>query len=298
MSDDGTRELILDRGARSVGLRLIDNPGRTVSCGLNKAIAAAKGDIIVRMDVHTRYAADYIAQCVSVLEETGADNVGGPWRAEGFGYLQSAIAIAFNSAFAVGGARSHRLDYEGRVDSVYLGCWHRDYLVAAGMFDEELIRNQDDELNLRLTRKGARIWQSPRIRSLYFPRPNLSKLTKQYMQYGYWKVRVIQKHHLPASIRHVVPAAFLGALALSSLASLFISSANIVTFLIGAAYLSASGAASIAVCASRERLKFLAVMPLVFACYHFGYGIGFLSGIWRFAIRRAQGHGSFERLTR
>src|SRR5262249_53760198 len=156
------------------------------------AIRAAQGSIIIRMDVHTEYASDYIRQCLAVLQETGADNVGGPWVAKGNGLVSSAIAAAFQSPFAVGGARGHDFHYEGAIDTVYLGCWPREVFDRIGLFDEEFVRNQDDEFNLRLARAGGKIWQSPRIKSWYRPRGSLKALWRQYVQYGYWKVRVIQ----------------------------------------------------------------------------------------------------------
>ena len=176
--------------------------------GLNAAIRVAQGSIIIRLDAHTKYAPDYIRQCLAVLQETGADNVGGPCIAEGKGFVSQAIAAAFHSPFAVGGARWHDLDYVGAADTVHLGCWRREVFDRIGLFDEELVRNQDDEFNLRLTRAGGKIWHSPRIKSWYRPRESLRALIRQYMQYGYWKVRVIQKHKMPASVRHLIPGGF------------------------------------------------------------------------------------------
>ena len=116
----------------NAALRVIDNPGRIVSTGLNRAIAAARGGIIIRADAHTGYAPDYIRQCVSVLSDSGADNVGGPWVAAPRGYVGSAIAAVFHSKFGSGGARGHDPHYEGPVDTVYLGCWRRDISIASG----------------------------------------------------------------------------------------------------------------------------------------------------------------------
>ena len=208
LSDDGTHEVLKELEREDSRLRIIDNPGRIVATGLNSAIRLARGDVIVRMDTHTRYAPDYLRQCVAVLKETGADNVGGPWVAEGQGLISQAIAAAFQSPFSVGGARGHKPYYEGPLDTVYLGCWPREIFDRIGRFDEDLVRNQDDEFNLRILKAGGRIWQSPRIRSWYTPRESLRLLFQQQRQYGYWKVRVIQKHKIPASIRHLVPAAF------------------------------------------------------------------------------------------
>src|SRR6185369_10491394 len=115
-----------------------------------------RGSIIIRMDAHSEYAHDYVQQCVRVLSETKADNVGGPWVARGNGFVSSAIAAAFQSPFSAGGAKSHRSSYEGLTDSVYLGCWPRDVFDRFGLFDEGLVRNQDDEFNLRLTKGGAK----------------------------------------------------------------------------------------------------------------------------------------------
>lgn len=202
-------------------LRLISNPGRITPTGLNAAIRGAQGDIIIRMDAHTEYAADYVRQCVEVLETTGADNVGGPAQTKAETYMEKVVAAAYHSPFSVGGARFHNVNYEGWVDTVTYGCWRRETFERFGYFDEELVRNQDDEHNLRILRGGGKIYQSPKIQSWYRPRGSLTALFKQYMQYGYWKVRVIQKHKLPASWRHLVPGAFVLSLGLLFLLAAF-----------------------------------------------------------------------------
>src|ERR1043166_1115501 len=212
VSTDGTREYLQELAARHSKLRVLTNGGRIVSCGLNAAIRAARGQVIIRMDAHTIYAPDYIRQCLAVMNETGADNVGGPMRTRAETYMQRAIRAAFHSAFAVGGARSHSPDYEGYVDTVIYGCWRKALFDRIGYFDEELVRNQDDEHNFRITRAGGKVYQSRRIQSRYHVRGSLATLWRQYMQYGYWKVLVIRKHQMPASIRHVAPGGFLAVL--------------------------------------------------------------------------------------
>lgn len=295
MSDDGTREVLERMAGENPGIRVIDNPGRIVSSGLNAAIGAARGQILVRLDAHTTYARDYVCRCVEVLRETGADNVGGPWVARGETYIGSAIAAAFQSPFAVGWARGHDPTYEGPVDSVYLGCWRRAVFDRIGLFDEALVRNQDDEWNLRLTRAGGRIWQSPRIQSRYGARESLGALLRQYLQYGYWKVAVIRKHRIPASWRHLVPGGFLIALIALAAAALFWPPAGSFALVLMGLYVLALLAASI-LCASRGGWRLLPVLPLVFACYHLGYGLGFLAGLgFRPRVGR---EGRFTRLTR
>lgn len=297
MSDDGTRLIAGRMAAQYKILKVIDNPGRIVSRGLNLAISAAKGDVIVRMDAHTEYEPDYVRQCVQVLAESAADNVGGPARTKAETYLQKAIAAAYHSPFSVGGARFHNVEYEGPVDTVTYGCWPKESFEKFGLFDEELVRNQDDEHNLRISRGGGLVWQSPRIQSWYRPRSSLPDLFRQYMQYGYWKVRVIQKHRLPASIRHLVPGAFLLSLAILSLASLGSVTAFICAVLLAAAYGACVLMAS-AVTAAKTQPALFPVLPLVFAAYHFGYGYGFLRGLVDFIILKKQPGGQFSALTR
>ena len=336
MSEDGTKEMVENVESRkqkaenAISVRLIDNPGKIVSTGLNAAIRGARGEIIIRMDAHTEYAPDYVVQCVNTLLKTCADNVGGPARTRAVGYLQRAAASAYHAPFACGGALFHSPDYEGWVDTVAYGCWRREVFEKFGYFDEELVRNQDDEHNLRITRGGGRIWQSPRIRSWYHPRASLSALFRQYNQYGYWKVRVIQKHKLPASWRHLVPGAFVFTLLLLALCSLLSGVLNGTTdhgprttdvgqwsvvsgqwsmvsscFLLSTlCFLSLLGlyglcvlAASIMTAAKTE-WKLLPILPLVFACYHFGYGFGFLRGVFDFAVCRRSPSAAFTTLTR
>ncbi|MEP7353431.1 MAG: glycosyltransferase family 2 protein, partial [Acidobacteriota bacterium] len=224
MSDDGTREALTHFQPGFPRLTVLPNPGRIVSTGLNAAIKAARGKVILRMDAHTNYAPDYIQRCVETLESTGADNVGGPARTQAQTFWGKVIATAYHSRFACGGARFHDGDYEGYVDTVPYGCWHRETFDKIGLFDEALVRNQDDEFNLRLTRAGGKIWQSSAIRSWYSPRAAIGPLFRQYFQYGFWKVAVVRKHRLPASWRHLIPAGFVAAnislLGFSSLAAL------------------------------------------------------------------------------
>src|SRR5882724_8959022 len=225
MSTDGSREYLQKMAKKQPQIRILDNPGRIVSTGLNTAIRAARGGIIVRMDAHTIYAPDYVRQCLAVMKETGATNVGGPMQTTASTFMERAIRAVFHSSFAVGGARSHRASYEGYVDTVIYGCWKKSVFERIGYFDEELVRNQDDEHNFRLTRAGGKIYQSTRIRSRYHVRGSLKALFRQHMQYGYWKVLVIRKHRMPASWRHLVPGAFIGGLCLLAVTGLFWSPA-------------------------------------------------------------------------
>lgn len=297
-SDDGTREQLAAWQARDARLQLIDNPQRIVSTGLNRAIAAATGEVVVRMDVHTTYAPDYVAECLRALRETGAACVGGAWRPVGSGFLQRAIALAFQSRFGSGGAASRRTDLDGEVDTVYLGAWRRDLLLQVGGFDEQLVRNQDDELALRIVRAGGRVWQSSRIRSAYAPRASFGALFRQFWQYGYWKVPVIRKHRLPASPRHLAPFGFLLALAGAAAAGFAWPPAWALGAALAAVYTGAALAAAAALARPWREPRAWAGIAWAFACMHFGYGLGFARGLWDFAlVRRAPGAAA-TRLTR
>lgn len=297
MSTDGTRQYLQQQASAHPRLRVLDNPGRIVSTGLNAAIREARGDIIVRMDAHTIYAPDYVRQCLAALNETGADNVGGPMQTTATTYLERAIRAVFHSAFAVGGARSHSVGYKGYVDTVIYGCWEKGLFTRIGYFDEELVRNQDDEHNFRLVRAGGKIYQSPRIRSWYHVRGSLKALFRQYMQYGYWKVLVIRKHRMPASWRHLVPGMFVGGLCLLAIFGLvwipFLWAAAGLAVLYACAALAAA-----LVTAARTQWILFPVLPVVLWCFNFGYGYGFLRGIWDFAILKNAPEAKFVQLTR
>jgi len=297
MSDDGTSEILKRLESENPQLRVIDNIGKTAACGLNAAITRALGDIIIRMDAHTKYAPDYIRQCFLVLEETGADNIGGPWIAAGQGLISRAIAAAFQSPFSVGGARGHDPHYEGELDTVYLGCWRRDLFNRVGLFDEQLVRSEDDEFNLRLVRSGGRIWQTPRIKSWYVPRDSLSDLFRQCVQDGYWKVKVIRKHRLPASVRHLVPGGFLISLFVLPLMGIWWPNANQSWLALLRLYLATNAGASF-LTARMKGWNYLPILPAVFACYHFGYGYGFLRGIIDLFVLNGKRNEKFTRLTR
>lgn len=329
LSDDGTRERLSAWCEQDPRFRMIDNPGRIVSTGLNRCIAEARGEFIVRMDVHTVYAPDYVAECLAAWQRTGADNVGGPWRAggqEGRGaVVQRAVAAAFQSRWVAGGARSRDLAYEGPVDTVYLGAWPRETFARFGGFDEQLVRNQDDEHNLRIHQGGGRIWQSARIRSTYFPRASIGDVFRQYRQYGYWKPFVMRKHGQPAALRHLIPGAFVGALGvclavlLTAVAALLWGTTTghwspgrgeagyglalwaayggaVALLALVTVYGAAVCAVSVTIARQRGR-DLLWHLPDVIGAYHFGYGLGSLRGWWD-VLRRRPPDPAFGRLTR
>ncbi len=286
MSTDGTREIIAsvaDRCLR-VPVRLVDNPGRSVPSGLNRAVAAAAGEVIVRVDGHTVVAPDYVRECVAALGRSGADNVGGRMDAVGEGVFAEAVALATSSPFGVGGARFHYSEREEWVDTVYMGAWRKETLLRLGLFDEEMVRSQDSELNYRLRSRGGRILLSPRIRSHYYCRGTLRSLWRQYFQYGYWKVRVFQKHPRQMQLRQFVAPAFVGTALAAMALSPFHSAGRALAALVLGCYAIANLGASFRIARKRGWVH-LPLLPVVFGTIHAGWGLGFLAGLARFAPR-------------
>ncbi len=280
-SDDDSAAIVEELGRRSGRVRVLDNPLRIVPPALNRAIREARHDVIARVDGHTTIAPDYVRIGVETLLRTGAENVGGPMIAVGGGVLGDAVARVTSSRFGVG-SYFHYGTEEREVDTVYLGMWPRSVFAEIGLFDEELVRNQDDELNYRLRKSGGRIILNPRIRSEYQNRQSLRKLAKQYFQYGMWKVRVLQKHPKQMSWRHFVPPAFVFSIAALLLVAPFSAWA---AYALAAALGGYVGAISLlsAVLSKGEGARPWLAAFAAFAIIHFGWGAGFLVGLVRFA---------------
>lgn len=293
-SDDGTRQAIADvaKAHPEVGLTVIDNPGRIVPTGFSLALAKARGDVIVRVDGHTIVAPDYVSECVAALQRSGADNVGGRMQAVGQNWFGEAVALATSTPFGVGGGRFHYSEREEWVDTVYMGAWPREVFDRIGLFDEEQVRNQDDEFNYRLLERGGRILLSPKISSRYYTRSTPGSLWRQYYQYGYWKVRVMQKHPRQMRPRQFVPAVFVATLLLTLSLAPFATVGRWGAALALGGYAAANAVASaLAVRSANWRLAPL--VALAFAILHVSYGLGFLMGLARFRNRwRDHGGGA------
>lgn len=312
MSDDGTRDILARLAEDDPRLRVIDNPRMITATAFNAAINASRGRYIAIMGAHARYPDDYLARCLELAERLKVDNVGGATTAEGTTYRQRAIAASHHSAFSVGGASWHSLDYEGPASTVFGGFYRRDVFDRIGMFDERLVRNQDDEFNFRLELAGGSTWQSASVRSWYTPRSTIGALFRQYRQYGYWKAGVMRKHGRAPELRHYVPAAFVLGLALPALlavvaafGAIWLPGLQVVSLLF--AGLLAAGLALYAVflgiasftTARRYGWALLPVLPPIFASYHVGYGTGFLEGFFDFMLRsEARPRASMTELTR
>ena len=266
---------------------LLDNPGKIVPSGINIALRQAKGEIIIRVDGHTLIAPDYVRRCVEALQRSSADNVGGRMNAIGGSPFGKAVALATSTPFGIGGGRFHFSEKEEWVDTVYMGAWPRQVFEKIGLFDEELVRDQDDEFNYRLRAAGGKILLSPDIKSEYTVRSAPSSLWRQYYQYGFWKIRVLQKHPRQMSLRQFIPPLFVLALILSVVLS-FSSIFRPLSLVVPILYLFANLAASILTTIRAQKSNqspfttYYLLLPFVFAILHISYGLGFLAGLFKF----------------
>ncbi len=282
MSDDGTRERILEVAAAHSRVRLVDNPARVTPAALNLGIAETRGAIVLRMDAHVRYPADYIGLLVEALETTGAENVGGVLRTlpGGPGPMAEAIALGMTHPFGVGNARFRTgVSTPAWVDTVPFGCFRRALFERLGGFDVELVRNQDDEMNGRIIRSGGRILLLPNVVVDYFARPSLHQLARMYYQYGYYKPLVVRKLGGVPTVRQLVPAGFLLAVAGAALlAWLAPTIGRPALALVAGAYLLGVLGAALGTW-SRTRRTAALLLVVVFPVLHWGYGIGYLRGL-------------------
>ncbi len=293
MSTDGTREIVARLAAQDDRIRLLDNPRRYQACAMNIGIRAARGEIITRVDGHAEVAPDFLRNSVRVLKDhPECWCVGGAIETVSDTFVGRTIAAAMSTPVGVGNAMFRLAGYEGYVDTVAFGSHWKWIFDKTGLFDEEMVRNEDDEFSARMLRSGGRIFMSQSIHSRYFPRSSLRRLWRQYFQYGFWRIRTIQKARKPATFRQIVPLLFVtGFLVLLGAAVCWPPA----RWAFGAyAGLYACGLlAGAAQVARRVGAAGFVLAPVVFAILHFAYGLGSLKGIWSFVILR-RGAGARE----
>ena len=289
-STDATRALVERVAARDPRVVLLDNPERFVAQGLNRALQAARGEVIVRVDGHCRIPPGYVRAGVEALASGTLACAGGPVRALGETAVARTIALAMSTPFGVGGA-SFRWSREAcDVDHLPFGVWPRRVFERIGGFDEALVRNQDDEFSDRLRRAGGVIRLLPEQLVDYWSRGTLGGLWRQYLGYGFWKVRVIRKRGgWPSSPRHLVPAAFVLGMAAGPLAAALTHTA-LAAFAVPALYAAFLAAATVVTWLTRGDSA-CALMPVALPVMHTAYGVGFLAAL-------VTGHDSETRVPR
>ena len=270
-SKDRTNEVAEDLAARDSRIKLVANPTGKTAAGLNLAIAASSNPVIVRVDGHAKVPNNYLTLAIAILRESGAVNVGGVMAAEGVTPFEIAVSRAMRSPLGVGASRFHTGGEAGEVDTVYLGAFRREAVIAVGGFDERYTRAQDWELNHRLRKNGGKIFFDPRLQVTYRPRPNLNKLAKQYFQYGRWRRVVSRSHPGTVNFRYLAPPfALLGTVASIALGLLL----HPIFYLPAAVYGAFVLLSSILIAKSiREFALLLSVIPTM----HFAWGAGFIT---------------------
>lgn len=285
MSIDGTREAVGEIAADSqVPIFIVDNPRLIAPSGLNRALEKAKGTIIIRVDGHCEVDRHYVENCVDLLLSGKADGVGGPIETVGGGFQARAIALAMSSAFGVGGSAFRTTkNQEMYTDTVAFPGYTRGILTKAGPFNEELVRNQDDEYNFRIRKLGGRILLSPTIRARYYSRSNFRSLMRQYFEYGYWKVRVLQMHPKQMSPRQFIPFVLVSTVFLLTIFSVVSVLGRWALVGVVGSYLLANLTASIIV--ARGNITTIPFLSLSYLILHFSYGFGSIIGMISFRNR-------------
>jgi succinoglycan biosynthesis protein ExoA len=274
-STDGTCEIVKSYQNKYNKIKLLNNPDKYVPFALNMAIKDSNGDIIIRLDAHTVYAENYVEKIVEVFNETGADIVGGHMNTQGENPVQKAVAYATLTKFGIGNSKLHDLNYSGFTDHVYLGAWKKELFTEVGYFDERMIRNQDDEFHYRAKSLGKKIYLSSQIKSYYYPRKSISKLFKQYFQYGEYKPLVLRKVLSEIKIRHFVPSLFAVYFFISLILLFYFPEfSGILVFYIAACiYFSLK---------IKEPFEVKKWVFLVYPTLHLSYGLGFIWGLLQF----------------
>lgn len=282
-SQDRTAEIAAQLASSDSRLQVVVNPAGRTPHALNLAIAATKHDVIVRVDGHGELTDGYIVKAVELLQRTGAANVGGVMNAQGRSPFEEAVASAYTSRFGLGGSTFHlEQSPEGPADTVFLGVFQKEALVAVGGFDESMHRAQDWELNYRLRRSGHTIWFSPELKVTYRPRSSLKALVAQMYETGKWRREVVRRYPETAGIRYLAPPLAVSGIvvgtAAGALGAVVGRSWLRLGFVAPLGYLSVLAVATAAApptlsAAARRQL------PLVLAAMHLSWGSGFLVGL-------------------
>jgi glycosyltransferase involved in cell wall biosynthesis len=270
-SKDRTSAIAEELRAKDSRVVLVNSPTGRTAAGLNLAIQKARFDIICRIDGHAEISPTYILDAVTIMEETGAVNVGGIMAAVGKTPFEGAVATAMRSPLGVGGARFHIGGKAGPADTVYLGVFKKSALVNAGLYDERFTRAQDWELNYRLRQSGGVIWFDPRLVVTYRPRPTLKALAKQYFEYGRWRHAVVRTHKGTANYRYLAPPLATAAIAISLIAGVLV---HPLFFVPALGYASAILLGSLLI--GKTIIEKIS-LPAVLATMHISWGLGYLT---------------------
>lgn len=283
LSTDDTRKNItrFQTDHPEMNIRVVDNRRRVIPSGLNRAIEAANGRYLLRMDAHSIPYRDYIRKCVDGLEQGLGDNVGGIWKIfpGDSTWIAKAIAIAVAHPLGAGDARYRIGGSAQEVDTVPFGAFRRETIDHIGKYDENLLSNEDYELNARLKKSGGKVWLDPSIQTTYFSRSNLRDLSKQYWRYGYWKVQMLRKHPTTWRLRQIIPPLFVLSILILGCLSIFNDLARLLLILIVIPYTVAIFIIGFQMSLRHNNPSFIIGVPIATATIHISWGLAFLWGL-------------------
>lgn len=281
MSKDRTREIVAEYSQKYPFIRLIDNPARIVPPAMNIGIRASKGNIIIRLDAHAIFPSNYFSELIKNLIDLKAENVGGVCRTLPVdnSLISQAIAAVLSSSFGMGNSHFRIGASEVmEVDTVPFGCFHRSLFDRIGYFDEELIRNQDDEFNGRIVKNGGKIYLLPQLIIDYYARDKVNKVWKMFYQYGLFKPLVNRKLGSPATIRQFFPLLFVLGLILGPIICICYLPLFYVYFIVILLYV---GLATYFSLKDSHNIKRILLQNWIYFVVHFGYGWGYIQGLFK-----------------
>ena len=280
MSSDGTRTQIaaFSDSHPDLQIAVADNPSRNIPSSLNCALKEAQGEIIVRLDAHSMPYPDYVERCVADLEAGLGENVGGIWEIQPGAetWVAQSIAAAASHPLGVGDALYRHTAVAARVDTVPFGAFKRELLALVGFFDESLLTNEDYEFNARIRKSGGRVWLDPSIRSIYFARPTLAKLARQYSRYGFWKWRMLRRYPGTLRWRQALPPLFVLSIIVGMVLSPFLPVFRVLLAVEISIYLVVLAAAGVQAAVRQKKVQMAVGLPLAIATMHIVWGAGFL----------------------
>jgi len=291
MSSDRTRKVITDfqRVHPDFELKVVDNLKRIIPAALNRAIEAATGEFIIRLDAHSMPQEDYIARCVEALEMGKGTNVGGIWQIKpgGKGWIARSIASAASHPLGVGDARYRYAEKASVVDTVPFGAFRKELITQIGSFDETLLTNEDYEFNVRIRQSGGIVWLDPAIRSTYFARASLGELARQYWRYGFWKARMLRRYPESIRWRQAIPPLFVLSLLGLAILSIVLSPVRWILFGTLTVYFGVLLLASVQIAIKRRDPVLIAGVPFAIATIHICWGSALLWSLISFPAEKS-----------
>jgi succinoglycan biosynthesis protein ExoA len=279
-STDGTRTQIaaFADAHPDLHIAMTDNPVKSIPAALNCALKETQGEIIVRLDAHSVPYPDYIERCVADLQAGLGENVGGIWEIHPgapTGIAQS-IAVAASHPLGVGDALYRHTGKASQVDTVPFGAFKRELLALIGFYDETLLTNEDYEFNARIRQSGGKVWLDPAIRSVYFARPSLSALARQYSRYGFWKWRMLRRYPETLRWRQGLPPLFVLSLLAGVALAIFLPIFRILLAAEVLVYGFVLVAAGVHASIKKKKAFLVFGLPVAIATMHIAWGAGFL----------------------